>query len=92
MRRRQPKHIEIGKTGEALLAQMVITDAIFVLNAKSKYPTKLNKKQKEVYEWIASDDTEWGYSFVNICHFLRWEPDYMRRLIYRGINPFTVAR
>jgi len=32
----------------------------------------------EVEEWISSDDVEWPYSFVNICHSLGLDVDFMR--------------
>ena len=32
----------------------------------------------EVDEWVASDDTEWPFSFENICEALRLDPDYIR--------------
>ena len=32
----------------------------------------------EVEEWISSDDVDWPYSFVNICHSLDLEVGFMR--------------
>lgn len=32
----------------------------------------------EAEEWIVSDDQEWPFSFVNICHTLDLDPDYIR--------------
>ncbi|RMD83007.1 MAG: hypothetical protein D6815_07735 [Candidatus Dadabacteria bacterium] len=33
----------------------------------------------EVDRWIASDDTDWPFSFENICGCLGIDPDYIRR-------------
>lgn len=33
---------------------------------------------QDVEDWVASDDLEWPYSFVNICNGLGLEADYMR--------------
>jgi hypothetical protein len=32
----------------------------------------------EVEEWFESNDIEWPYSFVNICHSLNLDVDFMR--------------
>jgi hypothetical protein len=37
----------------------------------------------EVEEWFASDDVDWPYSFVNICHSLGLEVGFMRNGLAR---------
>jgi len=32
----------------------------------------------EVDRWVASNDTDWPFSFENICTCLRIDPDYIR--------------
>jgi hypothetical protein len=32
----------------------------------------------EVDSWTSSEDTDWPFSFENICHALRLDPDYIR--------------
>jgi hypothetical protein len=39
----------------------------------------------EVCAWFASDDLAWPYSFVNICHVLGFDPDYLRRGLERWL-------
>ena len=85
---RKKTSLDTGRSGEFALAQAVMIDAICLLAAHSKHVQKLNKKQREVWDWIDSNDAHWGYSFVNICHYLNWEPDWARKLITQGINPF----
>jgi len=33
---------------------------------------------EDAEEWFTSEDHEWPYSFVNICHALELEPEYLR--------------
>lgn len=33
----------------------------------------------EVESWAGSNDTDWPFSFENICHALRLDPDYIRK-------------
>jgi hypothetical protein len=33
--------------------------------------------------WIASDDTEWPYSFVPLCELFGLEPEYVRDVVKR---------
>ena len=37
----------------------------------------------EVEDWFASDDVDWPYSFVNICHSLGLEVGFMRNGLRR---------
>jgi hypothetical protein len=37
----------------------------------------------EVDRWIASRDTEWPFSFENICGCLQIDPDYIRSGLHR---------
>jgi hypothetical protein len=37
----------------------------------------------EVDRWVTSDDTDWPFSFENICSCLRIDPDYIRKGLKR---------
>jgi len=37
----------------------------------------------EVERWVASDDTDWPFSFENICGSLRIDADYIRKGLRR---------
>lgn len=37
----------------------------------------------ETEEWFASDEVEWPFSFVNVCHALGLEVSYMRTGLWR---------
>ncbi|MGD9764742.1 MAG: hypothetical protein AB7V27_13590 [Candidatus Binatia bacterium] len=32
----------------------------------------------QAYQWVASDDREWPFSFVNLCEFLKASPEALR--------------
>jgi hypothetical protein len=37
----------------------------------------------QAYQWVASDDREWPFSFVNLCEFLKLSPDALREELLR---------
>ena len=48
-----------------------------------KYATAQNRRGQRLFheaeEWIFRDDYTWLCSFINICHVLYLEPEYIRR-------------
>jgi hypothetical protein len=51
---------------------------------KYRYATRRRQQRlyMEAYKWVASDDREWPYSFVNLCETLGVSPESVReRLI-----------
>jgi len=74
-------------TPERLLMLAVLRDGIEVL-AKTKPGSRCglgpdsvppSVVRREAIEWFESEDTEWPYSFVNICHVLNINPEYILR-------------
>ena len=45
----------------------------------------------DVEAWIASDDTQWPFSFLNICHAVSLEPDYLRAGLRRWRDRLRTA-
>jgi hypothetical protein len=39
---------------------------------------KQQRLYRKAYEWVASDERSWPYSFVNLCEALRLSPTYLR--------------
>ena len=64
---------------EYLLAAAVLEDAIecFQKHLEAR-DTKMRRLYEDAAEWIASDDREWPFSYVNICELLDLHPDYLR--------------
>ncbi len=64
---------------EKALAIAVLTQAVLDLY---KYRFAKRRRQQrlymEAYRWVASDDREWPYSFVNLCDALDLSPESLR--------------
>jgi hypothetical protein len=72
------------REGEEGLMLAVLTDAIeyfqrYVL-AKDERGKKLFQ---EAEEWFLEEESDWFFSFQNICEVLRLHPDYIRQGILR---------
>jgi hypothetical protein len=46
----------------------------------------------DVQAWIVSDDEQWPFSFLNACHALGLEPDYLRSGLRRWRDRLRAAR
>ena len=71
---------ELVDQPEIRLMLAVMEDAVATYQ---RYATDSGRRSKRLFEeaqsWILSDDTSWPYSFENICHALRFNPDSLRR-------------
>ena len=66
--------------GEHWLMFRVLEDAInCYLRGRNSGITKRASLAREAYGWIAAEDYAWPFSFVNICHTLDVDPEYLRR-------------
>src|SRR4029077_7372313 len=69
---------------ERRLMLAVLQDAIDIL---LKHRNATQPKSRRLYldtaEWIRSDDTEWPFSFVNVCETLGLSPSCLRRGLCR---------
>lgn len=69
---------------ERMLAMSVLWQAIGDLR-KFRYARR-RKRQRlymEAYNWVASNDRSWPYSFVNICDALGLSPAALRAAVLR---------
>lgn len=59
-----------------------------------KYATATGRRGKRLFreaqEWIMTDDPTWLCSFLNICHVLGIEPDYVRTGLQRWLERQTL--
>ena len=65
---------------EQYLYQAILEDAI--LGAfKYQFPRSRREErlEKEVIDWLNSTDISWPCSFVNCCHAVDLDPDYLRK-------------
>lgn len=65
---------------ERMLAAAVLVDALLYVREnhnKVGYQPEVTRD----LAWIQSEDTEWPYSFVPLCHQLGLEPDFVRTVV-----------
>ena len=67
-------------TPERVLATAVLWQAAMDLQ-KFRYAPRRKKQRlyREAYQWVASNDRVWPYSFVNLCETLSVSVQYLRR-------------
>jgi hypothetical protein len=72
-------HCSRAISPERALAISVLEQAVFDLN-KYRYATRRRHQRMymEAYNWVASDDGSWPYSFVNLCDALDLTPEWLR--------------
>jgi len=70
---------QIRKTPEGRLLWAVLEHGV---DQYKKHATATSRRGRRLFreaeEWILHDDPVWLCSFVNICHVLGLEPDYLR--------------
>jgi hypothetical protein len=81
------------KEPERRLMVAVLEDAVSCL---SMNPRECNLRQRRQYEearqWVnAEEDSEWIFSFRNICEVLGIDPSYLRRGLTRGRTASSVV-
>lgn len=69
---------------EKTLMLAVLEDAIecFQKYASSRSP-KTRQLYEEAEEWILEQDSEWLFSFTQVCVTLGWNPQYIRKGLLR---------
>jgi hypothetical protein len=70
--------------GEKRLMIAVLKDAVECLD---KYRGSRNSIGQSQYlsaiEWVEDTDTEWLFSFTNICDLLGFDPEYLREVLLK---------
>jgi len=62
----------------------VLEEALVTFQRGLNSPRAEQRRQfYEVDRWVASADTDWPFSFENICGCLRIDPDYIRAGLHR---------
>ena len=67
-------------TPEKRLAASVLASALVEVRDQAGAP----RRQQEVAEtigWIMSDDTEWPYSFLQLCQLFDLQPEWVRKVV-----------
>jgi hypothetical protein len=80
---------QIRKTPEGRLLWAVLENGI---EQYKKNVTATGRRGRRLFreaeEWIMHDDLTWLCSFVNICHVLGFDPEYLRK----GLRRWREAR
>jgi hypothetical protein len=76
--------------GEKRLMIAILKDAVECLE---KFRTSSSSAGRSHYqnalEWIEDDDTEWLFSFTNICDLLGFDPAYVRDVLLKRENKYV---
>jgi hypothetical protein len=59
---------------------LAVLEQAFADLEKYRFATRRRQQRfyMEAYKWVASDDREWPYSFVNLCEVLGPSPESVR--------------
>jgi hypothetical protein len=75
--------------GEKRLMIAVLKDAVECLE---KYRGSMNSVGQCQYlsalEWVEDTDTDWLFSFTNICDLLGFDPEYLREVLLKRENRY----
>jgi hypothetical protein len=73
--------------GEKRLMIAILKDAVECLEKYRGARTSAGRSHYEnAIEWVKDTDTEWLFSFTNICDLLGFDPDYMREVLLKREN------
>jgi hypothetical protein len=76
--------------GEKRLMIAILKDAVECLE---KFRTSSSSAGRSHYinalEWVQDENTEWLFSFTNICDLLGFDPDYLREVLLKRENKYV---
>jgi hypothetical protein len=76
--------------GEKRLMIAILKDAVECLEKYRGARTSAGRSHYEnAIEWVNDTDTEWLFSFTNICDLLGFDPDYMREVLMKRENKYV---
>jgi hypothetical protein len=80
-------HLGAARQPEKRLMLAVLEDGIATFQRGVRATTRAARREfDDVRAWLASDDTGWPYAFLNICHVLGFDPDYLRKGLARWLD------
>jgi|SRR6478672_8301467 hypothetical protein len=76
--------------GEKRLMIAILKDAVECLE---KFRDSRSSSGRSHYlsalEWVQDENTEWLFSFTNICDLLGFDPDYLREVLLKRENKYV---
>ncbi|HVN83245.1 MAG TPA: hypothetical protein VMW17_00215 [Candidatus Binatia bacterium] len=70
---------------ERKLAGAVFASALVEVRDRQGDPS-YRLRVKRALEWIESEDIEWPFSFIPLCHLFGLEPEYVRSVVQRWVR------
>jgi hypothetical protein len=85
--------VEPSREPENRLMLAVLEEALVTFQRGLDSPVAERRKRYcEVDKWVSSTDTDWPFSFENICSTLRIDPDYIRSGLHTMKNRSLLRR
>lgn len=76
--------------GEKRLMIAVLKDAVECLDKYRGARSGAGQIQyQSAIEWVEDTDTEWLFSFTNICDLLGFDPEYLREVLLKRENRYV---
>lgn len=76
--------------GEKRLMIAILKDAVECLEKHRGSRSSAGKiNYQSAIEWVEDTDTEWLYSFTNICDLLGFDPNYLREQLLKRENRYV---
>lgn len=69
------------RTGEERLVFAILQDAILLIQKPKVCGCAVPTPREDALDWMASDDTDWPFSFVNVCAILDLDPSALRKRV-----------
>ena len=75
--------------GEKRLMIAVLKDAVECLDKYRGARSSVGRGQyQSALEWVQDTDTDWLFSFTNICDLLGFDPEYFRETLLKRENKY----
>ena len=76
--------------GEKRLMIAVLKDAVECLDKYRGSRSSAGQcEYQSAVKWVEDTDTEWHFSFTNICDLLGFDPDYLREVLLKRENRYV---
>lgn len=76
--------------GEKRLMIAVLKDAVECLDKYRGARSSVGQCQyQSAIEWVQDTDTDWLFSFTNICDLLGFDPEYLRETLLKRENKYV---
>jgi hypothetical protein len=76
--------------GEKRLMIAILKDAVECLEKfRGTRSSSGRSHYQSALEWVQDEDTDWLFSFTNICDLLGFDPEYLREVLLKRENKYV---